>query len=86
MQLEVTTCSHRLWTWNRLEFYGDVLEEIFEAVTWGPRSTRRNFRIADGQYIRGVLMVRLNGKKWNVISSRKSHGNACQSPIRTTTL
>ena len=86
MQLGVTICSHRLWTWSRLEFYGDVFEETFETVTWGSRSTRRKFRIADGRYVGGVLMVRLNGKKWYVISSRKSHGIACQSPIRTTTL
>ena len=86
MQLGVTTCSHCLWTWSRLEFCGDVLEETFEAVTWGPQSTRRNFGIADGRYIGGVLMVRWNGQKWYVISSRKSHGIACQSPIRTTTL
>lgn len=85
MQLGVTTCSHRLWTLSRLEFCGDVLEETFEAVTWGPRSTRRNFRIVDSRYVRGELMVRLNGKKWYVIS-RNSHGIACQSPIRTTTL
>ena len=84
MQLGVTTCSHHcLWTWSRLEFCGDDLEETVESVTWGPHSTRSNFRIADGRYTGGVLMVRWNGKKWYVISNRKSHGIACQSPIRT---
>jgi hypothetical protein len=84
MQLGVTTCSHhRLWTWSRLvSFCGDVLEETFETVTWGPHRTRSTFRIADGRYTGGVLMVRWNGKKWYVISNRKSHGIACQSPIR----
>ena len=46
MQLGVTTCSHHcLWTWSRLEFCGDDLEETVESVTWGPHSTRSNFRI-----------------------------------------
>ena len=32
MPLEMATHNHRLWAWNRPEFYGDVLEgtsEIF---------------------------------------------------------
>ena len=54
MQLGVTICSHRLWTWSRLDFCGNDLEETFEPVTWGPHST---FRIADGDYTGGVVMV-----------------------------
>ena len=41
MQLGMVTRSHRLWTWSRLEFGEDVLEgtsEVFQAVTWVPRS------------------------------------------------
>jgi hypothetical protein len=74
MQLGVTTCSHhRLWTWSGLEFCGDVLEETFEAVTWGPHSTRSNFRIADGRYMDEFVVMEGN---LYVISSRKSHGIA----------
>jgi hypothetical protein len=61
MQPGVTICNHHLWTWSRLEFCGDDLEETFEAVTWGPLSTRRKCRIADCRYIRGIVWIERNG-------------------------
>ena len=72
MQLGMMTRSHRLWTWSRLEFCEDVLEETFEAVTWGLHSTRSNFGIADGIYIWSAY----GSLEWYVISSSKSHGIA----------
>lgn len=53
MQPGMTTRSHRLWTWSRLEFFRDdaleVISEIFQAVTWGPPLAAQRSRQLQGR-------------------------------------